>query len=107
MRKTVTVIGVAGALILGQTAVAGPAGAARKCSYDPSTFTTVCHGGQSETSTGGGGAGGYYMYSPTDYTFSGGAGVPGGAATSGAYGEHCTGNNIDYSQKCVGSNHHP
>jgi hypothetical protein len=107
MRRTVTMIGVAGALILGQTAVAGPAGAATNCTYDPNTYTTVCHGGQSETSTGGGGSGHHYRQSPTDYTFSGGAGVPGGAATSGAYGEHCTGSYIDGSQKCVGSNHHP
>ena len=103
MRRTVAVIGVAGALILGQMGIAGPAAAARNCTYDVTTLTEVCHGGTSETDRGGGGAGGYYTYSPGDYSFSGGAGGPSG----GAYGEHCTGNNITYTQRCVGSNHHP
>ena len=95
MRRTVAVIGVAGALVLGQTAVAGPAAAKRNCTFDPTTQTYVCTGGTSETDRGGGGAG---NRSVPGESFSGGGGVPGGG-----FGEHC-----DYTtQRCVGSNHHP
>ena len=103
MRRTVAGLGVAAVLILGQAAMAGPAAAARRCTYDVNTLTDVCNGGTSETAHGGGGAGGHSVQSPGDYTWSGGAGGPGG----GAYGEHCTGNHITYEQWCVGSNNHP
>lgn len=100
MRRTAAVIGVAGALILGQTAIASPAGAARNnCSL------TFCSGGASDAPAGRGGAGGHNTVDPAtgDFTSSGGGGAGGGPGFGGegsGFGQHC---DSDWAERpCVG-----
>ena len=104
MRRTVAVIGVAGALILGQAALAGPASAERKCTFEGAVFE--CRGGSVEGVGGaGGGAGGHDSFDSGSGAFvtSGGGGFGGGPGfgqDGGGFGGHCTSDGI--SQRCVG-----
>ena len=104
MRRMLAVLGVAATFAIGQTALAGPAGAKVNCSSEGTTQT--CRGGSGE---GGGGAGGGAGRNDTvdpvsgEFTNSGGAGFGGGPGfgqDGGGFGEHCTSDGI--SQRCVG-----
>jgi hypothetical protein len=99
MRRTLAVIGVAGALAVGQLALAGPAGAKSNCTVQGTTVT--CAGGNADGPSGGrGGAGNRNSFDPVtgDSSFSGGGGAGGGPGFGGqgsGFGEHCTGNAYD------------
>ena len=104
MRRTMAVVGVAGALILGQAALAGPASAKVTCVWEGTVLT--CTGGSGEGVGGAGGGAGRndsYDYGSGEYSTSGGAGFGGGPGfgqDGGGFGGHCTGDY--YTQRCVG-----
>ena len=104
MRRTVAMIGVAGALIMGQMAAAGPAAAKVTCTVEG--FTQECRGGSGEGVGGaGGGAGRHDTFDALTGAFStsGGGGFGGGPGfgqDGGGFGGHCTSDGIG--QRCVG-----
>jgi hypothetical protein len=96
-------IGVAGALILGQAALAGPAAAKVNCTFEGTVET--CSGGSGEGVGGaGGGAGRHSISDGTGgFTTSGGGGFGGGPGfgqSGRGFGEHCDSDRVE--QPCVG-----
>lgn len=98
MRRTLTVIGMAGALAVGQAVLAGPAGAENNCSVEDGLV--VCHGG---TGFGGGdgGFGGRSVFDPATFesVTSGG-----GSLSQGGFGQRCTVSGLGEAPVCVGGN---